>query len=493
MMGASIMHGLPAFAQALADAAGELPSVKSSYGRLDLARAPLETIAPSMRLEPFGVSSLGNFPYYWEVPSNLLFNPKTYVWISAGLKRNANPVELDQPFTNTYIDALAPLVYELSESDSQQLEQARSKITTQQGQLLAAWRQSFGSLPPSKQPIDTILATISQEWASPPTTLQEMQDSLSLSSMLNKTPASGKAILPALANYLAAIGDSVSLLDAVTRNNGYKAMARRAAQCPSSDNGGLQIDGQSNLVPKFVVNTPLQEIVQGLNSATPRNSLTRKMSLRRSSRNEYDVSPRDGPGTAIPLTVPTTEFLRISRDAKTDVLSDLIATDGNPVDVDVSFTGVTMVYFGPAPFSQATRTDWYWMTPITNAIANRGKTNVTGFKFRPDPGIDFGKTGPFGFLTAVAISKNPSLRVATRRANYQEIARTLEAAGPAALSFLGKPMGSLGEKRGYEVSVTTDSRKEAVQLNFSPSAQIADDTVDSTAYVLGVQTNYPAA
>src|SRR5436190_17922267 len=58
-------------------------------------------------LQSFQVGSLGNFPYFWQNPSNLEFNHLTYGWIDSNLAAKTTPVAQDELFTNLYIPALA--------------------------------------------------------------------------------------------------------------------------------------------------------------------------------------------------------------------------------------------------------------------------------------------------------------------------------------------------------------------------------------------------
>lgn len=42
----------------------------------------------STDLSAITINGKGNFPYYWQDPSNLKFNKKTYDWISSNLRAN---------------------------------------------------------------------------------------------------------------------------------------------------------------------------------------------------------------------------------------------------------------------------------------------------------------------------------------------------------------------------------------------------------------------
>ncbi|MCU7905800.1 MAG: lamin tail domain-containing protein [Candidatus Thiodiazotropha sp. (ex Epidulcina cf. delphinae)] len=451
----------------------------------------IESNAAVEAFQPFQVGSLGNFPYYWQNPGNLKFNEKTYHWVSAGLKANASPVQLAQPFTNLYISALSKVSYSLSNTDQAKLSQAQRDVTDQQGALLKAWQAAYGTVPAGTgglEPIDIIINQITQTWASPPTTLEQLQQAHDINSVLNKTPASGKPILPALVNYLNALQSSISLVNATTMNSGYLQQALAAVQGPNAENGALETsDGRMR--PAYDVSTPLEDILDGLNSTDKTKAFTLKMSIVRSSPTEYSVDMNDGRTDKVPIV----DFLSIETDDGADLFQDKIVTGSDPAEIDATFMGVTTVYFGPVYFSKAAMENWYWISPIKDAMKNDGK-DVSGFKFSPNPQIDFTKSGAFAFLTGVVISKKVSLTITSKSANYKTIAHTIQALPSANLKFLGMPMGSAtGDSSKHKAIVTTNDEDASVVINFEPSSELVGDSLESTAFVLGVQTNYPTA
>ncbi|MCU7917553.1 MAG: lamin tail domain-containing protein [Candidatus Thiodiazotropha sp. (ex Epidulcina cf. delphinae)] len=451
----------------------------------------IESDAVFKEFQAFQVGSLGNFPYYWENPGNLKFNEKTYNWISASLKANAFPVQLSQPFTNLYISALSKVSYSLSAADQAKLDQAQRDVMDQQGALLKAWQAVYGAVPAGTgelEPIDIIINQITQTWASPPTTLDQLQKAHDINSVLNKVPASGKPILPTLVNYLNALQSSLSLVNAATMDRGYLEHALAAVQHPTAANGALETsDGR--MKPAYDVSTPLKEILDGLNSTDKSRTLTFKMSVVRASPTEYSVEINGGTTEKVPIV----DFLSIETKDGADLFHDKIVTGTDPTEVDATFMGVTTVYFGPVYFLKAVPEYWYWVSPIRDAMMNDGK-DVSGFKFSPNPQIDFAKSGPFAFLTGVVISKKVSLTITSKRANYKTVARDIQALPSAHLKFLGMPMGAtMDGSSKHETLVTTNDDDASVVINFEPSPEVAGDSIESTAFVLGVQTDYPTA
>jgi hypothetical protein len=441
-------------------------------------------------LVSFGIGSAGNFPYYWQNPANLVFSGTTYNWINYSLKANTTPTQLDTNlFSAEFIEVFSKVNYQLSKADQAALNQAQANATNQQMALLTAWKAAYGSLPPATptmQPIDVIMNTIATTWAVPATTLSAIQLAPNLNALLNNTPASGQPIRPVLANYLQALGSSISLQNATTMNNGYLQTALLAAQSPSASNGGLTIDTITKLVPAYQVATPLADIINGLSATS--NAIAVSMDVQRTSSSELQVSVNGSTGFSIPVF----DFFTLGVGANASYFSDSIATSSNTVHIDMSFTGITLVNFGPVSYNPSTGLNWLWMQPITDAIRN-GTGDVTGFKFSPACDTDFSANGPFGYLSGVAISNYPTINITVKSSDYQSIATTIQQSVTVSASFLGIPLGSSTEST-YSHSVKTDASSSSVTITLSaPVASVAGSNESSLGWILGAQTSYPAA
>lgn len=306
-----------------------------------------------------------------------------------------------------------------------------------------------------------------------------------LEAMLNMMPPAGRAVLPALSNYLAALGSDTSLMNAATMNTGYLAQALYAVQHPSVPNGGIKTDG-GTVRPAYSVATSVADIRAGLDGAEKKFEL--KMSLERLKGNEYKVTPVGKSS----FSTSAARFLSVTA-AESSAEALQIATRSAPAEVRMNFSGVTTVYFGPVSYDMSSGRSWYWMKPIIDAIKN-GTSDVSGFKFSPDPQIDFSSKGPFGFLTGVAISKHPVITVKARGPGSVEIANQLESlpAKNLDVKFLGEPLLAPGSLTGY--SRTTEATSDSVDVRFDPLADTeVTDPTDRTAFVHGVQALFPAA
>jgi hypothetical protein len=451
------------------------------------ANSILASALGSTPLESFNIGALGNLPYYWQDPRNLQFNAETYNWIDSNLKANTVPYQFDQNFVNEYIGVLSKISYSLSTADQAKLNQAQTNATNQQTAVLTAWQAAYGSFPAgSGQPIDNIAAQIATTWATPPTTLTAIQNSINPNVLLNNVPASGKPIIPIFANWLNAIGAAVSLENATTLNNAYLAKALAAAQTPTTANGGLTLDTNA-VVPAYGVATPLANIINGLSN--PSQAATLAMTVSRATSTDYQVTVQGSAG----FTIPILDFLGISVGGSASYFENDMATTANQTTVNMSYPGVTLVNFGPTDFNMSTLQDWFYMEPILDAIQN-GTQDVSGYKFSPACTVDFSANGPFGYLMGAAISNYPTMTITVTGSNYSQIATTFQQSASVGITFLGIPLGIGGSQSTYSSSVTTNASASSVTITLNPPPNlVAGQAVDSIGWVLGVQTNFPAA
>ena len=401
---------------------------------------------------------------------------------------NNTPKQLDQSFNSIYIDAFSKVGYLLSSTDKAKLNKAYQDATDQQVALLNAWKQAYGSFPPGDgEAIDKVIGKIATDWANPPTNITAMAAAINLKELLNKTPGSGQPIISVLANYLAAINSVIPLANAATMNQAYLNRALKAVQSPSEENGGLQTD-DNVYHPAYKMATQLSDILNGLKAIN--NAISLKMSVSRYSESEFKVSIARGAS----INVPILDLFTLSVDAEASYFSDHIATKSNTTDIELTYTGVTLVNYGPVAYDQSNPNQyWYWTKPIKDAIKN-GDNDVSGFKFSPKPQIDFSESGPFGFVTGVAISNYPSVKITVTSSDYESIEKTFEQKVKVGLSFLGIPLGIKGSESTYSHSVSVNSSSQTVTITLDPPKElIAGNSVDSVGWVLGVQTEYPAA
>jgi hypothetical protein len=458
----------------------------------DQANQALSSAVGSTPLQAFNITSQGNMPYVWQNPANLQFNAKTYNWLQGNLAAGASPLQFGQGtnFTNLYLQQVLNINWSLSSTDQAQLNAAAANATQQQAAVLNAWQSAFGSLPSGNTPINDISNTIATTWADPATTLQDIQNSLNLNQLLNKTPAAGQPILPVFVNWLNALGSSVALQNQVTLNNAYLKRAVAAIQSPNaSSNGGLALDnGQT--VPAYAVANQVADIENALKSGG--NNIQLEMTVSRSSSSEYQVSISGGAGFSIPVF----DLFTIGVGGNANYFHSDMATSSNQTSVKLTYTGVNLVNFGPMTFSQSGNTMyWYWIDPVKEAIANGYPAkDVSGFKFATQPTItDWSSAGSFGYLVGAAIANYPTIEITVKGSNYQQIQNTFQQTVKSTVSFLGIPLASASEST-YSNSVKTDASNSSVTITLTPPPSlVAGNVADSVGWVLGVQPTYPAA
>jgi hypothetical protein len=178
------------------------------------------------------------------------------------------------------------------------------------------------------------------------------------------------------------------------------------------------------------------------------------------------------------------DFFQLSCGGSASYFQDQIATSSNQVSIEMTFSGCNFVNFGPAPFNMSTDQNWAYFGPIQQAIKN-GSSDVSGFKFAPDPGIDFSKNGPFGFVNGVAIANYPSINITVTSSDYQSILTTFQQTTSTKVTFLGIPLASATES-SYSSQASQSGSSETVSITLSPPLSIvAGNTNTSVGWVLG--------
>ncbi len=440
-------------------------------------------------LEPFITGGLGNFPYYWQDPMNNLFNRDTYNWINANVKAGAYPIEQDDgsSFTNLSIEALGAVCYTLSTADQAALVADSHKIFNAQSVLLKAWIKAYGSIPPAtatQAPIDMIIMIIANTWASPATTFEKMLDAAVLSDLLNKVPPSGTAVLPLLVKYINVINASLSLQNASPSQTGYLKTALEALQFPSLRNGGLKTNSQE-ILPAYEVTTPLADILEGLKSTSSNFSVHLKITA--GAGNEIKIELPDG--NDFKMDVDT--FFALSATSGENVFKSMLEKNASPIEMELAFSGLTMVYFEPVAFDKTIGKYWLWKEALIGAVRN-GEQDVTGFKFAPKPSIDFSKQGPYGYLTAVAISNFPNIYIKLASPPNKSTADWVPGFAEE-IKLMGNAMGGDAFPIPLEFQRATKEVEESGTLFLHTARKTNVPSIDSRAWVHGVLVEYPVA
>lgn len=448
----------------------------------------------SIQLSTYAQGNLGALPYYWQDPRNLSFNQLTYDWIGSALQPGTG-VEVaalsGQPFTTLYQGVITKIGYCLSRTDSRRLQQARARSTREQTALIDVWRRVYGHVASTPgDAIDAIMSAVMRWATSPETTLMDLANARDMRALLGRAPASAAPMLPALAAYLGALDDGLSIQNDIASSNGKLADVRDAVSAPTARNGGVATNGSGAALPAFAMNTALADILNGLASsnaihlstalsgAAPSRSGQPKLEARPSRAPQAPPRAEPRPG-AEPLLEPALQALLAQAQA---------------VEVSMSFTGVTLVQFAPMAYDATRRVGWYWEEPVAGAIQN-GNGSASGYCFQPLPQVDFSSTGPFGYANAAVISQYPTihLRVRAAPASVQRFAQavaTSKRQEPDSLRLL--PPGAVD---GHSPGATSDipAGSEIVIDLSPPPAQTAGTAIESRAWVLAVQTRHPGA
>lgn len=447
--------------------------------------------AHNVQLDMYHAQGSGNFPYFFKDSATRRFNQRTYDWVNQCLEKrtNGSPVSVEGDYNGKFLRVITAVKYSLSDDDQAQLNKAKVNAEEQQGALLDAWEDAFGELPSGKAPINGVFEIILSKWVTKDgTTLQDLLNAPDLSEALGKAPPAGVPILPVIGNYLEAMGESISLQNSISLNNGILRSVRRAINSPSEKNGGIQLnDGTDDFHPEYLVTTSQDNVLEGLKSD---NKVEISFKMSEFSSSDASLSVNGEASFKIPLG-----FFDIDLGASANYFTNVITKKSKTIEIDMEFNGVTVVKFGPEDFKISGRRGWHFADGIKEAIAN-GDKDISGFKFAPKPSVDFGENGDFGVLNAVAISQYPTMKIKVFSSDYQKIKTDFDAAANAGLKldFLGMPLG-VGLKGSYKQNdVSINEAEGSITITLSPPKDtIAGKTKEATAFILGVQTEYSAA
>ena len=452
-------------------------------------------------LVSFQVGDLGNFPYYYNDPATGNFNILTYDWINQSLNNNTPPITQEEGiFANTYTEALANVTFALSAADLATLTTAQTNSSTQTNALITAWTQNIGTPAGTGTgpQINSIMATVIS-WAPPGTTLINVSTAKNLRQLLGNMPASGELVLTPLAKYLNAINSVVPLQSASTMNPGYLIDCLTNVQSASSGNGGLTCS-DGNTYPAYTISPDLPDLQAQLGNTNSTVSATMTVS-QSSDSDSCNVQVSEGESFGIGFS----DFLTFTMSESTSenyFQTDIVSDSSNSVSVVVTYTGPTLVNFGPAEFDLDTENGWFWLDPITQALTN-GQSGVTGFSFASPSDATaqpsyYATSGNFGYLTGVAIANYPSVAITITNSNTQTISTisdNITNSNTFTASILGFGLGSSttdSTSSSCSASTKTNTSGTSVTITLTPPpAGPAGST--SLAWIIGVQTLYPAA
>ncbi len=427
---------------------------------------------------PFMVGKLGNFPFEWQNPMNLQFTTDAYRWIASSISLVNGIAQQGEPFTNFYITAMRQVQFSQSVADQRKLADSAKDLQTAQSALLRAWQAAFGSLPTGGAPINKVIDDIASNWAEPSTTFQTLLKAPVLTRLLNKIPPAGGAVLPVLSNYLDAWTSNDALVDLGPSKRGLAKAALNGALYPDASNGAVQLDDGS-WRPAFDFASSPDQIRNNIENGTGEAAYLLDV--------ELEPTPSNGAALSMgihgtPAEVDPNLFSLIA-DGR-DLVSAVFAVDKTAISAEIDFKDLTIVHFGPRDFNIQTYSGWLWPTPLRDALANSGQGDVTGYTFGSQNDLEFLTDGRFGFLTGVAISHHPSIRLRQVSSDFQTIASSFANLGTVEVSVSGQNFQATA-------SVKVDASTNSFTLELTPQGTMT--LGNGRAFVHAVQPFFPLA
>ncbi|MBE9212014.1 hypothetical protein IQ247_04680 [Plectonema cf. radiosum LEGE 06105] len=348
----------------------------------------MQSVGRSKKVVSIEPGNQGKFNFDWEVRSST-FNAFTFDYINslASSNKENNFLELSASFSDAYADLLDIIIYTLSSLDKSKLEQATSDQSRQANTLVTQYeayvapitdevlRIAKKELPSINNKVDYVIDyQFCYIWSGrkmqekPPLSLRELAGKRYLSTQFPFIPASAQPLINRLARWLEVNSSVLPLLDSVNKSNYILSIVKQNTRFPKQENGGMSVllrDGNTQYRIGYRINMSSNDILNHLNN------------------NKQKLT---------------------------------IHTSTKTTKIDITYSGFTLISISPIYFNQDTRKGWYNPTLIAQAYKNKQK-DVSGYKFVRAPAINLDESGDFGRLSALLISKYPTIQV-TKKDSY---------------------------------------------------------------------------
>ncbi|TQK42490.1 hypothetical protein FBY35_3903 [Streptomyces sp. SLBN-118] len=442
------------------------------------------TLGGTHRLSPVDVSGSGNFPYNYKTSDNVFYD-QTWTYLNQLIvPKGDGLVGFGDVLGNRYGTLLNALNFEFSSADrtrkNQQVinqMQLAQAIVSQYEQIYGTITQQQLDVSGQSTKVDYITMYKLGQWAKPNVLRLTAQNIANLTDVLPNLPASAQPLLSPITSYLEEMVSVLGVLNSAGNASVLLSTLKRNAGQPSADNGGLYTmpDGRTHI--GFEIAEGPETIQSGLRNDGAAFTLT--MSSTEAHENNVQLSI----GGKAAGVIPVMSLIGISAQGSAEYSLHDLNTEDSRFEVSMTFKGVTGVSVKPTSFYQDTQSGWWNPQPLREAFANHGK-DVSGWQFQPYPTDE-----SFSMMSYLAISRPPDVTVNFSSGKASSHARSLQAEGKLAISFLGVQLLS-GTQHYKSAEMSETSGSEGYSITFTPAAA-AGGALDQRAYVLGAQVENP--
>ncbi|UDF36334.1 UNVERIFIED_ORG: hypothetical protein LHJ69_04470 [Shinella sp. XGS7] len=434
---------------------------------------------------------LGDFPWFWQNGTN--FNAKTYAWLNNVFGYDATNKYLSSNLANymtSYYDVLMDTSYVLSAADESALNSANMANATIVNSIISDWTTTQGAFPAGTNTQNAQLSYVTSQvltWGAAGLTLGTLRASTNPMSLLPNRPLGSEGLVSDLMTYLGDTSSVANIQAAVVSFNNQLAQTRANVQpAPTTVSPGwMQIidnSGQMQIVPQFniaestavIQNNLLPQTGQGKNIVTT-------ISASKASSNTVNISASGG----IKGFGSVLDLFGIFGQASASYNLWSFDESTTAVDIEIAFNGVTTVT--PAPVSYNISTGKGWWNPAPLASAASYNPSQSGYRFMPDPGINFAPMGNFGQIARLLISQQPVFTLTFHTSNYQAFTQKISESSSWGVSFLGIPLAG-GSQSYFQANTRQDASGGTVTITMTPVGNKTPvSPADQLAYVIGAE------
>lgn len=466
------------------------------------------------KLSSLNGNGLGDFAWSYSNGLTSMINGASYNWLSAQMSvtdsGNMVTAGTANSFNAAFQSFIQGIFFQYGTADKAQLQKSLNAASTQSTALVAAFNTAFGSpsaddyaaankatnhypaFGPSNEINFIIEYVMGKMWAGPggPYSLKQMQNTLSLSTLLANAPANAGTILSMASQYLAAFGPGAALTDQANLANMQIGAMKKNLATPAAANGGMtvynaQANQQSN--PTLPGYTLAPQVPQDPMLQT--NSVTATFTAEAMSDSSWNISYSGQAGFSVG------DFLNFS--VGTTVSGDIASQCGSSATLSVTVTYPNIVAAPPissepqglsAIAADGTATGWFSPTIAQQAYRNTnlGTDAPSGFAF-----IGGALPENFGYASAVVISGFPEISITVTNGDYtafQSWQKTHTSFGVSLFGII--PLGG-GSVDTYTSKVTSQQSNSSFTFTLSaPSSSPITDPAQQVYPVLGVGVTY---
>lgn len=439
---------------------------------------------------------LGDFPWYWQSGTN--FNAKTYNWLNNVFAYNTVDKYLSSNQANyltSYYDVLMDTSYVLSAADEGALNAANLANATIVNSIISDWTTTQGAFPAGTNTQNAQLAYVTSQvlgWGAPGLTLGTLRASLNPMSLLPNVPLGANGLVSDLMTYLGDTSSIANIQAAVVSFNNQLAQTRaNVVPAPASVGPGWMqiVDGSGilQIVPQINIAESTAVIQNNLLPGGGQGTrIVTTLSASKASSNTVNVSASGG----ISGFGSVLDLFGIFGEASASYNLWSFDSAVTAVDIEIAFNGVTTVTPSPASYSVSTGKGWWNPAPIASAA--KYNPAQSGYKFMPDPGIDFGPMGGFGQISRLLISQQPVFTLTFYTSNYESFSQKITQNSSWGVSFLGIPLAG-GSQSYFQANTKQDANANTVTITMTPVGITTPVTpADQLAYVIGAEVLWAA-